>query len=110
MSDSEVQARNGKLLRDPANKPCFARCSFHKINWQPICRVAVAAVQSYADEAAALKWALQQLGGPCEQHELRALLSEVPIRWVDGDSRLGNGQHRVCAMKEQHVPWTVVAR
>jgi hypothetical protein len=74
------------------------RCWTHTVDWRRVAAVAVDAVSAGHDFPS--EDAFRALGRSLGEH-LYWLFAE-PI-FVSGD-RLGNGQHRVCAMKAQGVP------
>jgi hypothetical protein len=77
----------------------IAECRYHATDWMTAARVAVELVEAGATDddidAAA------EAHDPCTGYAIASFWAE-PI-FVDG-RRLGNGQHRVCAMKLAGVP------
>lgn len=88
-------------------KPCW----FHQQRWDLASYVAVAICrrETTSDERCLRQWVQTHRIDPVIVDlalELTGTLT--PIRWTSGDEALGNGQHRVCAMKTQGVKETVV--
>lgn len=78
----------------------FARCAYHRGDWRRVAEAAVAVVEGDPDAGEGL--------GPDERVWLASLL-EDPIEWDQGGLGLGNGQHRVCALRAAGAPRCVVA-
>lgn len=72
----------------------LAKCKYHATDWVTAAEVAVGVLEGREtmDEA------IERLGDTTREAEgVWSLLSREPV-WLDGP-QLGNGQHRVCAMK-----------
>jgi hypothetical protein len=95
-------ARDPAAVLDALSPAQLRACWTHTVDWRPIAELAVELVRAGHEHPSDL--ALRSLGTPKSWY-LVELFSE-PI-FLNGD-QLGNGQHRVCAMKAQGVPLIVI--
>jgi hypothetical protein len=90
-----------------------ARCPYHQTDWRNVAALSVAVLarvqegqrQDKAIKAIALRFNLKDRG----EVELFSLFAD-PIHWGFGTDELGNGQHRVCALKKADAEFCIVAR
>ena len=103
--DDAPDSQRREIVRDIALRLTpveVAACSYHGADWRTAAALAIAAVESGETSWNALDDAVR--ASSLDDETTEALLSFFvePI-FVSGTS-LGNGQHRVCAMKLAKVP------
>jgi hypothetical protein len=80
-----------------------AACPYHQPDWLLAARTAVALLESDRFSLEHLSSAAQVAGMDRDTEEAMYGFIWEPIIW-NGGARVGNGQHRVCAMKLAGVP------
>jgi hypothetical protein len=89
------------------SKAQVLRCPYHRPNWIIAAEVAITCWQEARDDdLSAVGEALSQVDLTVETRWAAESFFIEPI-WINGQS-LGNGQHRVCAMKLAGVPRCLV--
>ncbi len=90
-----------------------ARCPYHQADWQKVAALSVA-VLARVQEGQRRDKALEQISRRFkltdrDQIELFFLFAD-PIHWGFGADQLGNGQHRVCALRMAGAEFCIVER
>jgi hypothetical protein len=107
---AEHQTLNSQLITE-ASPADLAGCWFHQQRWDVVCYISVAVVrgETVHDAEVLKQWARDKGCDPqCVELAFELLGAMNPVRWSPGHDDLEDGQHRVCAMKAQGVPKTVV--
>lgn len=99
LDDSERARHFGAMIAGLSEQE-LGQCPYHVADWRLAAELAVIFHRNEKSPAAqGFEREVRKLGGgPAEIEAIRSLWEE-PISWTPGSPVVGNGQHRVCALK-----------
>jgi hypothetical protein len=110
-SDVERRLMNAELVAERMRTGDIKDCIYHQFDWGLLSEIAIEILSSAVANDAAIEAALRsRRADPARIRQVRSLLTrDDSILWSpEYPDDLGNGMKRICAMKQQGVPRTVV--